>query len=545
MKKTTALVLAFLMLFGLVAACGKPEQTKEPEQTDNTEVRDDGYVSPQMAAVVTVAESYLARGKNLQYATERLIRESINGKTTYRLIAGGFSPEDASSQFTTYTHCSAFCYDVYKEALGLEMDGFGVSKLMSFTDMHAFTYYIKGTESQEVKDSILSQFKNSIQVGDILTCQYSDSSGGHAMLYVGDGWLIHSTWLSWEGGGAYNFAEGVDRIEPNGTVERRALETIFQEDNYFYFWNQKCWSLVRPMIKYPDAMITGETQNRIDNLKDIYVEKTSSHPGSKTADLGEEITYTFLLRNDGETDRTVEIKDALPEGTTFVSGDMKPKDNAFTHSVAVKAGETVTVSYTVKVNDDQSLYDKGYVWYDSATAGGVTVAGRPVYIGKHLTDEQMEKIANEIRYIKRYDVKSLALAEEIYKKIGIEISLVNAANVMDNCFSTYSDKEGYMELNTEGIYADMYVPAGYGGQIVVNCDDMIYRARDFRGEDLYIGDIIVSRTGDTRWTYMYAGEGKLLYLGTPTLYEVEKSTQTMLSLFSKNEYIILRPAAAN
>ena len=543
MKKTTALVLAFLMLLGLVAACGKPEQTKTPEQTEKTENGKEEYVSPQMEAVVAVAESYLARGKNLQYATERLLDKSIDDKITYRLIAGEYSPEDASSQFTTYTHCAAFTYDVYKEALGIEMNGFGVSKLMSFTDMHAFTYYIKGTESRELKDSILNQFKNSIQVGDILTCQYSDSSGGHAMLYVGDGWLIHSTWLSWEGGGAFNFAENKDRIEPNGTVERRALETIFQEDNYFYFWNQKCWALVRPMIKHPDALVTEETKNRMNNLLDVYVEKTSTHPGGKCADLGEEITYKFLLRNDGNLDKTLEILDCVPDGTEFVRGDMKVDGKKLNQTVTVKAGESKKISYTVKVENNKSLYDKGFVWYDKATVGGVTVAGRPVYIGKHLTADQEKLLQNAILNNK-HDSKSLVLAEDLYKDIGMELTLVNASTVLGNCFTESLEHSGYYEINTDGSLTEMYVASLYGGQRVLNCDEMLYRTRGINTDELYVGDIIVSQRGNTRWNHMYAGDGKLFYLGTAKMYDQSETVDTLLAMIAKDEYIVLRPAAA-
>ncbi len=542
MKKTTAIFLALMLILASVAACSNKADT---EKNGVLPPADEQVVfqSPQIEAVVRVAESYLARGKNLQYDTMRLVNGTVDGNITYRLVAGKYSPEDASSQYTTYTHCAAFCYDVYKEALGIDMGKYGVSRFMSDTDMHAFTYYLKGTETEEQKQSILDQFKRSIQIGDILTCLYADGSGGHAMLYVGGGELIHSTWLSWEGGGAFNEGEGKDRTEPNGTVERRALETIFQEDNYFYFWNQKCWALVRPMIKYPDAMVTQETQNRINNLLDVYVEKTSTHPGGITADLGEEITYSICLRNDGSFDKKVEIKDQIPDGTSFVSGDIEPQDKSLTKSVTVKAGESTTISYTVKVNNDPSLYEKGYVWFDGATVGGVGVSGRPVYIGKHLSKDEQQTVAKEIKNIAYYDSKSLILAEQIYAKLNIDLKLVNASNVVESMFTGYGDDQKHMKLNTAGQFADMLVHSLYGGKKVVDCEAMHTRTRGIRPQDLYIGDIIVSRNGNTRWTYMYAGDGKLLYLGTPTLYDEAKSAETLAALLVKDEFIVLRPAA--
>jgi len=83
----------------------------------------------------------------------------------------------------------------------------------------------------------------------------------------------------------------------------------------------------------------------------------------------------------------------------------------------------------------------------------------------------------------------------------------------------------------------------YGGKKVVDCEAMHTRTRGIRPQDLYIGDIIVSRKGNTRWTYMYAGDGKLLYLGTPTLYDEAKSAETLAALLVKDEFIVLRPAA--
>ena len=73
---------------------------------------------------------------------------------------------------------------------------------------------------------------------------------------------------------------------------------------------------------------------------------------------------------------------------------------------------------------------------------------------------------------------------------------------------------------------------------------MHFRTRGINTDELYVGDIIVSQKGDVRWNHMYAGDGKLLYLGTVKLLESEESTQTLLTMIAKDQYIVLRPAAA-
>ena len=144
-----------------------------------------GYISEAAEAIVTVAEAYLAREIWLQYDNKHY---PASGEGTYQQYRPQYhenSPEDCTSQYTGYTNCSAFTYDVYWEALGLDIKCPDTRSLMEDgTDMHVFTYYITGKETEEERHEIGQRFINTVQQGDIIVCRHpAPSTGGHALIY--------------------------------------------------------------------------------------------------------------------------------------------------------------------------------------------------------------------------------------------------------------------------------------------------------------------------------------------------------------------------
>ena len=61
----------------------------------------------QRKALIETAEAYYRQGEQLQYDS---YRKNLNS-----------TPEDATSQHYTYTVCSGFTYQVYKQALGIDI----------------------------------------------------------------------------------------------------------------------------------------------------------------------------------------------------------------------------------------------------------------------------------------------------------------------------------------------------------------------------------------------------------------------------------------
>ena len=91
----------------------------------------------------------------------------------------------------------------------------------------------------------------------------------------------------------------------------------------------------------------------------LRVEKTSSIPAGTTVKEGDTITYTITVYNDGDVDaNNIVIKDQIPENTTYLkeeNGNYVEDASITTITSDTKdtlaAGENLSISFTVKVND--------------------------------------------------------------------------------------------------------------------------------------------------------------------------------------------------
>ena len=70
-------------------------------------------------AVVVTAESLFLRGSRIQYEDTRFL--NTTKLPYYRWAVGQRSPEEYTSQNLGFLHCAAFCYEVYRNALDLDL----------------------------------------------------------------------------------------------------------------------------------------------------------------------------------------------------------------------------------------------------------------------------------------------------------------------------------------------------------------------------------------------------------------------------------------
>ena len=185
-----------------------PDPPAKQETPDPSTLRE--FDTPEQEALVVVAEAYYARRVYLQYEDTRMVQGNVVQPTYYRWQRHENSPETLSSQYTGYTNCAAFCYDVYKEAFDLDIIHWYTAALDKATDMHVFYHAITGKETDAEKKEIEQRFRDTIQPGDILNCIHKGQDSGHAMLYVGDGKILHST------GTVYNYDTNKDMMEARG-----------------------------------------------------------------------------------------------------------------------------------------------------------------------------------------------------------------------------------------------------------------------------------------------------------------------------------------
>ncbi|MBR4303990.1 MAG: C40 family peptidase [Clostridia bacterium] len=586
MKKLTALILALAMLTAVFAGCGDTDtQADQPDNsqtgtttpddtnkdqgeqsgtadsgntdtgtttpdsgstsTDTPATREDPdpttlreFDTPEQEALVVVAEAYYARKVYLQYEDTRMVQGNVTQPTYYRWQKHENSPESLSSQYTGYTNCAAFCYDVYKEAFDLDIVHWYTAALNTATDMHVFYHTIRGNETEEEKKQIEQQFRDTVQPGDILNCIHKGQDSGHAMLYVGDGKILHSS------GTVYNYDTNKDVIEARGTVQYLELNEIFSTEGKCYFWGETAFAIVRPLIKYTDAQITEETKIRVEKMQNVYIEKLSSHTMGQTVDLGEEITYTFMVRNGRTHTIDIEISDIIPQYTTYVSGADKVEGDKISWQVKIPSGETKKISFTVKVDNNPELYNGGYIYSADAKVGGIGVTCRPVFVGKHLSQDDQAKITAACDTLGITTLKGIALAQEIYAKAGVQIDeLPHESDLIASLFKPYGTTMNHKEYNTQSEYFGMVAPTMYGGYYVVRSDAYNKeRTRGIYGSQISAGDILVCKEINKFQCYLYAGKNKVVDLTTGKLLDLGKTQEALLSTIGYDQFVVIRPA---
>ena len=118
---------------------------------------------------------------------------------------------------------------------------------------------------------------------------------------------------------------------------------------------------------YIDGVPTNEVTKEV-NKAHVRIGKTSEPASGERVTANDEIKYVIVLENkEGTAPITLQVKDSIPEGTTFVANSIRVNntdlDNTLEDlttngiSVLVPAGEARTVEFKVRVND----LDNGYI----------------------------------------------------------------------------------------------------------------------------------------------------------------------------------------
>ncbi len=507
----------------------------------------DENLSDAQKAVIYTALAYQRRGYRVQYA------DSVMNLKEYRWQHSVNSPESYTQDNIQYTNCAAFCNDVYINSIGYNEEAMYRTDLLNNCKKTVWRFTRTATQehSAEEKAQVEKEFYDTLQPGDIINIRYTTSSG-HAMLYVGNGTIIHSA------GSKISYGQ-VDTIETSIKVMRVA--ELWTPDNRRYIFS-KCSSIniVRPLMNW-NGEIPQNTKNRITTMMGIVGEKLSSKNEYTSVNPGDEITYTFSVYNTNEEAKTLEILDTVPVNTSFVSGDLENDNGNLSRSLTVGANETKTVSYTVKVNEDAPCGTR--IVSNSATIGGVIHPTHEILVAKTLTDAQQTQITTAYNNNKS-TLSGVALANKIYKDVlgvekvihhdTVEDILGNLTRVVSNgevidgvtvkITDTYANDNYFFELD-KSYYKDMVVPKFMNGRYVFstqNHSDLFTRLP--REVYLIPGDIIVSKTkyASTTTLYMYSKEG-LINLSNKT---IDKTPDVACQKLLGNKcFVLLRPSMAN
>ena len=464
-------------------------------------------------AVIATAESYLLRGDRGQYDVGTTM-----GPDT-RFTHGQGSPEEYTTDYWRYTNCSDFTYNCVYFALGYSSgNNYHTTTIMKSAKSQGIFYYTPtGNETEAEKEAIEKEFFEKLQPGDVIDIRRSNSTG-HAMLYLGNELIIHSTGGNYKpsgsGSGGSGLSYGVESYE--ATFRYRNARNLFGHNSGGDVFSGKITELgiYRPLATF-NGKVSDEGMNRVNNLQRIAVEKMGSLYFGQSANVGDEITYTFRLLNANDESKTVDITDVIPAGTTLVSASgWTVNGTNLSCKVTIAAGEQMEVSYTVKVG---SNVPDGKIVSDSAKVGGVTVKASTLFVANTLTSAQQQTLLDTVNRLSDSSLRGLELANEIYKvAFGVE-KVFDYTTVKTFYTQMYEKKSGDSKYTfIDNQYYDMVAPGLYGGRKFKCDDDTAYGklSRFVRDHHLIVGDVVLGRYSDNTSLYLYLGNNIFLDLST-------------------------------
>ena len=487
-------------------------------------------MTPLQKAIVVTAESYYLHRKYAQY--DQYALTGMNKSNVSRRLVGIMAPEDYTPQYYGYTDCSSFVYDVYKFALGMSIDKSAWTKSYCTNSQHEIlmeTPNEDGFANMSAAELAVKEkeFRDTLQPGDIISYRYADGNSGHAILYVGNNKIIHST------GSTYDFETGADRVEKNGTYRYESVDNLFAKNKGMYLFNKSIYVILRPLNAFRGD-IPEQTQQRMGVMRGITAEKLCSHTYGMTVSPGDALTYTFHIKNNTTRAVTLSVKDTIPAGTTYVSGADSVVENTLSWQVTVDKGATVEISYAIQVKADTPT---GTFIQSESTVGGVTTKCPRVQVAKTLTADEQQAILDAQKSLADSKLSGIKLANAIYEKAcNKTVFTAKDTDALWNALvSEYNDLYSFMDSKRP--LAAMVAPRLYGGRHMGepynDSAHTQYRTRLVTKNLLIIGDIVLA----DETLYLFTGNG-LLDLsadGYAGLFNPE-------ALLIYNQFVVLRPS---
>ena len=508
-------------------------------------------VTPEHEALREVAYAFYYKGNYIhydQYGTRRNINPS---------------PEMATAEDRLHLDCSSFVNAVYYEAFGENISPFPTTvvspqtgKLTDYareynginSDVVGY-WELSELDTQEKKDAFIEMIRSTLEIGDVIVNRRT-SNTGHAIIYVGNGYFLHSTGASYEYSigdphSAYDQADGGET--KGGTISKLSLSTVLGDKDsgrYILAPNNVTISIFRPLAR--GLEITDTTASRL-TMPFVTIEK-SSNVGNKSAVYqGSAIIYNVTIRNRGENDvNELLFTDYIPEGTEYIGGarGILVEDGVLTYSQTLKAGATINVTYAVKVTAESGTIET------SGNVNGVplNVLFNTVSTVSEVDTSTLLTFAENFSEEGRSFADPLELAKALYfEALGIEFTSSETALAL---IESLIKSEG-KTFNSESTDLDILVKSLYGGYDIRSgyfTDNE--RTRLVVESYLSVGDVIVGEYGDDAVceVYIYLGDGRFLYATSSecsaSIYTIEESAykNLLVSLISFDRYVIVRPS---
>ena len=545
-------------------------------------------------AYLELAYSYYYQGVQIQYdqgsSYQRKIRDMV--------------PEDATELYQKYMDCSTYVSNCFYNAFdqivvsSSDINSVTTKVLIDYAKINVgqsnevilYQDNLKNLTSDE-KNIALETFKNTIQPGDLYVYRHTNDSAGHVMLYLGDGYFLHST------GSSYNYSSLTDKVEsytsvqgemkPEGSVRYQSANStvynssstryLFYEDPYKTDSNDR-YALLRPLNR-KGLSLTPTTIARCMN-SGIEIEKSADKYTSVS--VGDTITYTITITNNSKKSlKNISINDELTDDVTFVEmSKTEYYNNDGKHLIwnipSIDSKQSVKLSYKVLVTNDETkigstISSKGSVGHINLNTVNLSINSfsssnyndfvkmalqyynnSNVYYDKNANNSTLDPTNNVITFNNGANFVT-TLYKRYYSSLGKEFDLtselenVTNTNLMDSIFDTDGN------FNASGKLYKMLVNGGYGG-IVFKKDYTMDRMRTVKKEYLLPGDIISFSNSSATNQYLYLGDIKidstkyetafLLFTttdGVKLVYD-DASKELLVKFIGYNRFAVIRPS---
>ena len=431
-------------------------------------------------ALLETMDAYNSKGKYIQYDSQR------QSFTTF--------PELATSQNTVYIHCSNFAFNLYKNALGMELfansslymahsiidqSSPDVIKLWDKTELDT----VKATYQNDYDGFLMNEFGPYLKIGDIFTV-LKDSSA-HTMLvydleYNNENKVTKVTLI--EGYSRYEkdstkLANGLSYTTNGGIrlIDSKVRLNPFlftnTDDNYLYM------SILRPLEvknttnenKYVHANCDREANANIYDMSKFHctteektfditdaaksrikyskmdIEKTVTNDNNiingSDVDLNEEFIYNIKITNNSENDYSdLVVKEKISNYVNVVNHDGTLNNNIITWTVNIPANTSKTISYKVKVKDEKT--NIGKIIESNGKVDDINTAPIKNKITYGFTTEDKTKLVNSYNSLKNVSSKKgLNFINEIYENAlnyDLKLNKLKLDNLINNNITSNS-----------------------------------------------------------------------------------------------------------
>ena len=534
------------------------------DKFNDTSTCDSGYERYfDQKVLVEVAYDYYYQHTEIQY----------DQRNSRRNLAS--NPEDATAYRGIYLDCSSYVSSIYKYATGSNVTNAADSaqttgnyetytssnyspETNEGTKVDIIYYFDTSTVNEEDRAEVLETFKNALEVGDIIL--YRHGTGGHVMIYIGNDTLLHCTGSSFtdmKTGTTVNPTTTTDAAtsaeRTNGAIQLLESSELFTNTSsarYLFANEQTSFALLRPLNR--GLNLTTKAIERY-LYSGLTIERTSNKAHMSSVNVGDIITYTMTLTNNGSRNIVgLSASDIIPSNTIYLANSITNNgrvvgNNIEWDNICVSAGSSVNLSYQVKVSEDTSIGT--VILSNSAYVESIPTNKLYHTVAEYNSNDLTNLVNNATTYIGSTEYSDgFTLFDDIYYQTfskhldsSITTSQAAIAALIDTANNTKRSDTDLSDMINEDLYGGIKIKSGMVGN-----NDRIRLVKD---SYLEAGDIIVLYDGynKTYQSYMYLGSSvdKIISISNGTVSYVYSgsSLDTFLTrIFGYTQWAILRPS---